>query len=200
MAGGGVSQLNDTLGTNRPGRTRELRLVGRSTWFLAIILLALAIGLLSLISYSLAGTELVRSDAPTFAAWWEAHQFLFMEGGATALGLLMGIAIGETFLGGQEQHFRTTLLAVVFAIVAFAPLIHICSVAARLGWNARAAVLASWLISRGGYEVGRQIDKVVIAGVYFFKTVGFALLAGLGLLAIACVAAIAFESASTDIG
>jgi hypothetical protein len=196
----GVAEVTNRGEASDPGASGKLRLVGRSGWFLGLILLALAVGLASLLSYSLAVSELVRSDAPAFVAWWEAHQFLFMEGGATGLGLLIGIAIGESFLPRQDSRFRAGLVALVLAIVTFAPLIHVCSVAARPGWNARAAALASWLIAREGYEVGRQIDKVVIAGVYFFKTVGFALLAGLGLLAVACVALIAFEPAKSEIG
>ncbi|MBV8774949.1 MAG: hypothetical protein JO166_21840 [Deltaproteobacteria bacterium] len=198
MVGNGISQVTDIVGGSVPMPEGDLQLIGRSTWFLGLTLLALAVGLVSLLTYSLAASELVRSDAPALAAWWEAHQFLLMEGGATALGLLLGIAIGESFLPRHDQRFRASLVALLFAIVAFAPLIHMCSVAARLGWSARAAAVTSWLIGRGGYEVGRQIDKVAIAGVYFFKTIGFALLAGLGLLAIACVAVIAFESANTE--
>jgi hypothetical protein len=78
-----------------------------------------------------------------------------------------------------------------------APLLHVCAEAARSGWNARGPSLASWLISHEGYASGIQIDKVMIAGVYFLKTAGFALLAGLGLTAIASAAVVTRESAST---
>jgi hypothetical protein len=162
------------------------------------MLLACAVGLVSLLSYSLTAFELMRSAAPAFAAWWEAHQFLFMEGGATAFGILLGIGIGDRFLSSLEQRYRTELAALVLAMIAFAPLIHACTVAARLGWNGRAASLASWIISREGYDTGRQIDKVLIVGVYFLKTVGLSALSGLGLMAIACVAVIALESANVE--
>jgi hypothetical protein len=38
----------------------------------------------------------------------------------------------------------------------------------------------------------------MIAGVYFLKSTGLALLAGLGLMAIACVTVIAVELANTE--
>jgi hypothetical protein len=201
MADEVVSEVNGSVDARSRGVAGEIRVARRSLWFLGwLILLAVAIGVVSLLSYSLAGSELVRSDAPIFAAWWEARQFLFMEGGATALGLLLGVAVAERLVADQDQRFRAGLVALVLAIIAFAPLIHVCAVAARSGWNGRAASLASWIISREGYDAGRQIDKVVIAGVYFFKTVGFAFLSGLGLMAIACVAVIAWESANPEIG
>jgi hypothetical protein len=172
--------------------TRPLRFLG---WF---ILLAFAVGLVSLLSYSLTASELIRSDNPAFAAWWQSHQFYFMEGGATALGLLLAIRIGGTLVAGPDRRSRAGLAAVVLAIIAFAPLIHVCAVAARLGWSGRGSSFASWIISREGYDTGRQVDKIMIAGVYFLKTTGLALLAGLGLMAIACVTVIALESANTE--
>jgi hypothetical protein len=201
MADHRVKQVSDSVHAARAGAGGELRSSRSMWWFLAwLILLALVVGTGSVLSYSLGGSELVRSDAPTLAAWWEAHQFLFMEGGATALGLLLATVIGERFMAGQGPPFRSIWVALLFAIIAFTPLIHVCAVTARLGWNGRTASLASWIISRVGYESGRQIDKLVIAGVYFFKTVGVAFLAGLGLTTIACVAVIALESANSEIG
>ena len=171
---------------------RPLRLLG---W---LTLLVLAVGLISLLSYSLNASELLRSDNPALAAWWEGHQFHFMVGGATAFGLLLGIRIAGSFVTGPDQRSRAGLVALVFAIIAFAPLIHVCAAAARLGWSGSGASFASWFISHEGYEKGRQIDKVMIAGVYFLKTAGLALLAGLGLMAIACVTAVTWEPAKTE--
>ncbi len=173
---------------------RSIRFLG---W---LILLTLVLGLVSLLSYSLNASLLMRPEAPTFAAWWEAKQFYFMEGGATAFGLLLGISIGQRLMADRKQRFRAGLAALVLAIIAFAPLIHACAIAARLGWNGRGVWLASRIVSQQGYDSGRQIDKVLIAGVYFLKTVGFALLSGLGLIAIACAAVIALEWANYEIG
>ena len=196
-----VLQIIESTDARRTATDSEVSAAARPLRFLGwLTFLVLAVGLISLLSYSLTASELMRSDNPALAAWWEAHQFHFMEGGATAFGLLLGIRIASGFVVGPGERSRTGLAALVFAIIAFAPLIHVCAMAARLGWNGRGASFASWLISHEGYETGRQIDKVMIAGVYFLKTVGFALLAGLGLMAVACVAAVALGPANTETG
>jgi hypothetical protein len=159
--------------------------------------LGFAIGLVSLVSYSLGAPELVRPAHPGLAASWGAHQFYFMQGGATAFGLVLGIRIVNGFGTSPELRVNAGRAVLIFAIIAFIPLIRLCTVAARLGWNGRGASLASRLVSREGYEAGRHIDKVLIAGIYFLKTAGLALLAGLGLMVVACVVALAFESANT---
>lgn len=161
-------------------------------------LLASIIGLVSLLSYSLDASEFIRGRSPSLGAWWAANQFYFMEGGATALGLLLGIGVGNGTMADRNQRFRARLAALVLAIIAFAPLIHTCAIVARLGWNGRTASLASWAISREGYEIGRHIDRVLITAVYFFKTVAFAMLSGLGLMAIACAVVIWLDSANAD--
>lgn len=162
-------------------------------------LMVLIIGLFSLLSYSLNASELIRPAAPSFAAWWEAEQFYFMEGGATALGLLLGIGIGNGMMTEPNQRFRARVAALVLASIAFAPLIHECSASARLGWNGRHASLASWIISREGYDVGRHVDKVLITAVYFSKTVAFAVLCGLGLSAISCAIVIVLDRPNREI-
>ena len=195
----GVQQMTGSTHDRRSAAGGEIRATARPLRFLGwLILLAFAVGLVSLLSYSLTASELIRSDNPAFAAWWEAHQFYFMEGGATALGLLLAIRIGGSLVAGPDRRSRAGLAAVVLAVIAFAPLIHVCAVVARLGWSGRGSSFASWIISREGYDTGRQVDKIMIAGVYFSKTAGFALLAGLGLMAIACVTVIALESANTE--
>jgi len=185
------------------GRETALVAVDRARDSLSLLvwlsLMALVIGLLSLLSYSLNASELIRLTMPSFGAWWEAHQFYFMEGGATAVGLLLGIGVANGIMADTSQRFRARLAALVLAIIAFAPLIHTCAIVARLGWNGRGASLASWIVSREGYETGRHIDKVLIAAIYFFKTVGFAVMCGLGLMAIACAAVIVLDSASAEI-
>ncbi len=200
MAGKDVTHSNGSVAPHTTAGG-DVQIAGRSMRFLGwLILLALVLGLVSLLSYSLNASLLARPEAPAFAAWWEAKQFYFMEDGATFFGLLLGISIGQRLMADRKQRFRAGLLALVLAILAFAPLIHACAVAARLGWNGREASLASWIVSHQGYDSGRQIDKVLIAGVYFFKTVGFALLSGLGLIAIACAAVIALDWANYEIG
>jgi hypothetical protein len=190
---GSTHDRHSAAGSEVRATARPLRFLG---W---LILLAFAVGLVSLLSYSLTASELIRSDNPAFAAWWEAHQFYFMEGGATALGLLLAIRIGGSLVAGPDRRSRAGLAAVVLAVIAFAPLIQVCAVVARLGWSGSGSSFASWIISREGYDTGRQVDKIMMAGVYFSKTAGFALLAGLGLMTIACVAVIVLESANTEV-
>jgi len=197
MGDANVSQAIEHTDTPRAGgevhvTARPLRLLG---W---LIFLALMTGLISMLSFSLNGAELMRSHNPQLAAWWAVYQFDFMAGGATAFGLLAGIRIAGSLLAAPDERSRAGLVAIVLAVIAFAPLIHVCAEVARLGWNGGGASLASWIISYRGYTAGRQIDRVIISGVYFLKIAGFALLAGLGLMAIACVAAVTLVSADLE--
>jgi ABC-type antimicrobial peptide transport system permease subunit len=199
MSDANVSQIIGR--TEAPSRAAgaEVRATARPQRFLGwLIFLVLTVGLISMLSFSLSWPELMRSRYPEMAAWWEAHQFHFMVGGATAFGLLAGISIAGSLLATPDQRSRAGLVAIVFAVIAFAPLIHVCAAVARLGWNGHSASFASRIISHKGYEAGRQIDKLMITGIYFLKTAGFALLAGLGLMAIACVAAVTLESTDRD--
>lgn len=185
MSDQAVTEVNNRAVRRIPPRS-EIP-VARPMWFLRwLMLLALIVGLVSLWSYALTTSEL-RSSSPGLAAWWQAHRFYFMEGGATAFGLLLGIRIGDSLMVDRGRCSHRGFAALVLAIIAFTPLIHACARAARLGWNGRGASIASWIISRNGYDAGRWMDKVVIVGAYFLKTVGFALLAGLVLIAIAFV-------------
>ena len=160
---------------------------------------ALIVGLISLLTYSLSASDLMRSDYPGLSAWWEAHQFYFMEGGATVFGLLLGIRVGGLIGADPDHRFRAGMAALLLALVLYAPLIHVFAAVARLGWDGRSAWLASSLISRYGYESGRQVDKVLISGIYFVKTAGFALMAGLALMVIGYVSVVAKESPAAAI-
>jgi hypothetical protein len=176
----------------RKVRRRPLRFLA---WLLVLALFA---GLFSLLSYSLAGPELVRSDNPELAAWWDAHQFYLMEGAATAFGLLLGICTAAGLIADSDQRSRTGLAAVAFGMIVVAPLTRICSRAGRLGWNGRGASVSSWIISREGYETGRQIDKVALAAIYFLKTAAFAVLCGLGIVVMACVTVLIATSSTIE--
>jgi len=162
-------------------KSHSLRLVA---W---LIPLTAIIGTLSLLSYSAGLPQLVRFENPAFGAWLDNYQFYFMEGAATALGLLVGIRIGAGFAHDGERRSRVAVFSLIGAVLIIAPLSHLCAMVARLGWNASSAPVASWLITREGYLAGRQVDKIAIAGIYFLKTAGFGLLAGLALAAIAVI-------------
>jgi hypothetical protein len=160
---------------------------GRTHFLELVTLLSLFVGVISTLSYSTPAPMLLRATRPRFGAWWDAQQFYVMVGGATAFGLLIGIRMGRRMVSEHEARSRSAIVAFVFAILAFAPLVHICETAARLGWAARSGTIASWLVGRAGYETGNQLDRVLIGCVYFFKIAGFALLAGLALIALAVV-------------
>jgi hypothetical protein len=150
-----------------------------------LTLLSLFVGLVSTLSYSTPASMVLRAANPRFGAWWDAQQFYVMAGAATAFGLLIGIRVGRRMVNDSQARARSATAAFVLAILAFAPLVHVCEAAARLGWAARGGTIASWLIGRAGYERGTQLDRVLIASVYFFKIAGFALLGGLALIALA---------------
>jgi hypothetical protein len=162
----------------------------RSRYLELLTLLALLVGVISTLSYAIGAAAMLRSGNSSLGAWWDARQFYFMEGAATALGLLIGIRAGCCFIADAETCTRAVLIAFVLAIIAFMPMINVCSAAARLGWSAQGAGTESWIIGREGFEAGKQLDKILIAGVYFLKTVGFALLAGLALIAVGAVASL----------
>jgi len=167
---------------------------GRSCqWTLRwLTLLSIFVGLLSIVSYATGAAILLRMAQPKLGASWDANQFYFMEGAATALGLLIAIRLGRRLISESETATRSTMWTGIAAAVVFAPLIHLCSTAARLGPEAFGFGAQNWVIGRTGYEVGKQLDKVLIAGIYFLKTTCLALIAGLALVAI--VVAVIFVS------
>ncbi len=67
------------------------QLIGR------LIQASVVIGLLAMFSYASGLHNMVRMKAPAAGAWWNAHEFYFMEGSATALGLLVALRVGVRF-------------------------------------------------------------------------------------------------------
>jgi len=178
----------------------DVRLPAHRLRFLGwLMLMAFIAGLISLLSYSLAGQEIVRAEHPRLGAWWGDYQFYFMEGAATALGLLLGIRAGGGAVAGSEKRSRAAIAALVVATIALAPLVHLCAAIARFGWNGHSASFATWIVGREGYELGRQVDKVAMTGIYFLKTAGFGFLAGLALMALACIGVCLLGSGSAGV-
>src|SRR6516225_1110416 len=128
---------DDARRTAAPDEVRAIAASHALRFLSLLTFLVLVVGLTALLTYSLTASELLRSDSPAFAAWWEAHQFYFMEGGATAFGLLLGIRVAGSFVAGPGRRSWAGLAALMLAIITFAPLLHVCAAAARLGWNAR---------------------------------------------------------------
>jgi hypothetical protein len=160
-----------------------------------LTLLAAAVGVVATLSYATGAATILRASNPSLGAWWDTHQFHLMEGAATALGLLIGIRVGLHLVADAEARSRCVIVVFVLAILAFAPLLHVCSAVGRFGWRASSSATESRIIGYAGYSGGRQLDKVLIAGVYFLKTAGFAVLAGLALAAIAVVVSAALIGA-----
>jgi hypothetical protein len=156
-------------------------LLGRLT------LLAVFVGLISTVSYALSAPMMIRQGYPDFGAWWDLNQFYFMEGAATALGLLVGIRLGGSFVSDTAAKTRGANVALVFAIIVLIPLMHLCGEVARIAWGAR--VIVTQGVTIGHIHVaGKPLDRVLTTGVYFFETAGFGALAGLALFAVAAVA------------
>jgi hypothetical protein len=159
---------------------RNSFLLGRLT------LLAILVGVISTASYALSMPMVIRQGHPDLGAWWDLNQFYFMEGAATALGLLVGIRIGRGFVSDPAAKARGANVALVLAIIALIPLMHLCGEVARIAWGSR--VIVAQGVAIGHIHVaGKPLDKVLTTGVYFFKIAGFAGLAGLALFAVAAV-------------
>jgi hypothetical protein len=142
---------------------------------------ALAIGALGTVSYATGAHIAVRYLDPPLGAWWQSNEFWIMEGGASALGLLIAIRIGARLVDARALRRRTAVASLIAASLVCAWLTPAFASLARMGWDARAASIESRLVSVAGYSAGKFLDKILIAGVYFVKTACFALLAGLAL-------------------
>jgi hypothetical protein len=159
--------------------------------------LALVVGLLSMVSYGSGAAFLLRIENPAVGAWWDTYQFYFMEGAATALGLLFAIRITQRLIGDSEIAARCTVWAAILAALAFTPLIHLCAVGARLLPDTSVIVSQDWFLRLAGYEAAKYLDKVCVAAFYFLKTAFLALIAGLGLVGIAVAVNFSTEGAAS---
>jgi hypothetical protein len=139
-----------------------------------------AVGVVSTLSYATTLHYELRMTAPAFGAWWNRYEFYFMEGAATALGLLIALRVGM-FFSETGSGRRAALLTLALDAVLLVPLTHLCAAAGRVGADATSAIAPERIASLAGYAAAKLLDKILIAGVYFVKTVGFAFLFGLGL-------------------
>jgi len=152
--------------------------------------LAVLVGLLSLLSYVSGAHIALRYLDPPVGAWWQSNEFWIMEGAASALGMLIGIRIGARLV---EPALRNRIQggSVIAAAIALAWVAPACAALARIGWNARGQWVESGIVGLAGYSSGLFIDKLLIAGVYFLKTAGFAFFAGLVLFGLVLAASFA---------
>ena len=175
---------------NSPPKSQSF-LLGRLT------LLAVLVGVISTASYALSMPVAIRQSNPDLGAWWDLNQFYFMEGAATALGLLVGIRIGRSFVSDTAAKARGANVALVLAIIVLMPLMHLCGEVARITWGGHTVAMQGLIVDH--IRIARKpLDKVLTTGVYFFKMVGFAGLAGLALFAVAAVAVMGTGKSSEE--
>lgn len=173
-------------------RDRRIRRIFR--W---LTLLAFAAGSLSTLIYASGAHLAIRYFNPRFGAWWDTNQFAIMEISATALGLLIAIRSAARMVEDADTRRRAKTFALVMSAIIVLPLSHAVASLARLGWDGNSAHIRNFLQAIAEYGVGNILDKVVIGGIYFLKSVAFAALAGLALFAIVMVILMSFEKSDT---
>jgi hypothetical protein len=152
-----------------------IRLMGHLT------ALAVLCGALSTLSYGGGAHVAVRFVGPGAGAWWNQSEFWIMEGSAAALGILIAIRIGARMIGDPALKARSAAAALLVAVAALNWITLMVAALARLGWSAPANAIGNRTAPMVGYGAGQFVDKLLIAGVYFLKSAGFALLFGLAL-------------------
>jgi hypothetical protein len=167
-----------------PQRDRRIRIIFR--WLTAFSIVA---GFFSTLTYASGAHLVIRYLNPEFGAWWDAHQFAIMEVSATALGLLIAIRCAS--------RLRAKIFSLVISAIIVMPLSQVVASLARLGWDGHSARIRNFLQAIADYDVGNILDKILMGGVYFSKSVAFAVLAGLALFAIVMVILMSFEKSDT---
>jgi len=158
-----------------------------------LTLVSIVVGFLVTLIYASGAHLVLRYLNPAFGAWWDGHQFAMMEASATALGLLIAIRCASRLVEGEDTRRRAKILSLVISAIVAIPVSDAVASLARLGWDGHGARSSDFLQSIAGYGVGNILDKLVIGGVYFLKSVAFAALAGLALFAVVIVIVMSFE-------
>ncbi|HEY6419719.1 MAG TPA: hypothetical protein VIX59_12010 [Candidatus Binataceae bacterium] len=158
------------------------RVVGRLT------ALAILVTAVSTISYGLGVHMVVRYFEPRAGAWWNAHEFVFAQTAATALGLLIGIRIGARFIDDARARRRSLATALIIAALALVLATPLCGTIARFGWSGHSGAVRDRLVGAAGYDVAGFLLKLVFALVYALKIVVLALMLGLVVVGLAMLA------------
>jgi hypothetical protein len=164
-------------------------------WLSAI---ALAIGAIATLSYGSGAEIAVRYLDPPVGAWWNEHEYYLMVTAGAAWGMLVGIRIGARAVAGEALRRRATAAALIAGAVILPIAATYCARIARFGWRGESGAIDDRLAAFAGYSAGNILDKVLIAGVYFLKVAGFALIAGLAVFAVAAAAALAAEGSEGE--
>ena len=154
-----------------------------------LTILSAGLGVLSLLSFSLAAHIVPRYFDPPIGAWWNAHEFWLMEGAAVMFGVLIGLRIARRMVGDSAAARSALVWSLVSAIMALIPLTRWCAVVARIGWGVGDSAMRAWIAGRFGYDRRVFLDNVLSTSVYFTKTACFGLLVGLVIFGLALVAA-----------
>lgn len=151
---------------------------------------SLIVGLLAMFSYAAGLHNVVRMKTPVAGAWWNAHEFYFMEGAATAFGLLVALRVGLRFAAEAARLRYLAIVALSLETALLMPLTGLCARVARIGADGGAIVAPNWIAAYAGFETGKLLDKLLMAAVYFLKTVAFGFLLGLALFGVVLVGVI----------
>jgi hypothetical protein len=155
-----------------------------------LIQVSLLVGLLAMFSYAAGLHNMVRMKAPAAGAWWNAHEFYFMEGAATAFGLVVALLIGLRLVAGTGRLRRLAAIMLASEAALLIPLTHLCARVARIGADGGAIVASNRMAAYAGFESAKMLDKLLIAALYFLKTVAFGFLIGLAAFGAVLVGAI----------
>jgi len=148
------------------------------------------VGLLALFSYAVGLHNVIRMKAPSAGAWWNAHEFYFMEGAATALGLLVALRVGVRLAAEADRLRYLAIVALALEAALLTPLTYLCARLARIGADGGAIFAPSRMAAFAGFETARLLAKLLMAAVYFLKTAAFGFLLGLALFGAVLVGAI----------
>lgn len=156
--------------------------------------IALVVGVIATLSYGSGAEIAVRYLDPPFGAWWGAHEYYLMVTAASAWGMLVAIRLGARVVELESVRRRAVVIALVAAVVILPVAARYSARIARFGWNGEGGAISDRLVGFAGYSVGNILDKVLIAGVYFSKVAGFAIIVGLAVFAAALAVALTARS------
>jgi hypothetical protein len=148
------------------------------------------VGLLAMFSYAAGLHNVLRMKSPAAGAWWNAHEFYFMEGAATALGLLVALRVGMRLAAEADSIRYMAIAALALDAALLMPLTYLCADIARIGTDGGAILAPNRMAGFAGFVTGKLLDKLLLAGVYVLKTTAFGFLLGLALFGAVLVIAI----------
>jgi hypothetical protein len=148
--------------------------------------LAIALGVITTLSYGAGAHIAVRYLNPPFGSWWNANEFAMVECSAAAFGMLVGIRLGAWLVHGLSLKNNSMIAAVIAGALALPLVARLGAEVARYRFT-RGASANAWLIDRFGYDAGMFLDKLLGAGVYSMKIAVIVLPVGMILFGLAIV-------------